>query len=78
MTWVYIAMTQVQTLLVVAALLLLAVGLLSVRVLFVKNGRFRSMHISDSKAMRERGIGCVQSQDRQAQHNRKKMDVKDL
>lgn len=78
MTWVYMAMTQVQTLLVVAALLLLAVGLLSVRVLFVKNGRFRSMHISDSKAMRERGIGCVQSQDRQAQHNRKKMDVKDL
>ena len=78
MTWVYMAMTQVQTLLVVAALLLLAVVLLSVRVLFVKNGRFRSMHISDSKAMRERGIGCVQSQDRQAQHNRKKMDVKDL
>lgn len=78
MTWVYMAMTQVQTLLVVVALLLLAVGLLSVRVLFVKNGRFRSMHISDSKAMRDRGIGCVQSQDRQAQHNRKKMDVKDL
>ena len=48
--------------------LLLAVALLSVRILLVKNGRFRSFHIADSKAMRERGIGCVQSQDRQAQH----------
>ena len=63
---------------IVAALLLLAVVLLSVRILFVKNGRFRSMHISDSKAMRERGIGCVQSQDREAQHKHTKMDVKNL
>ena len=63
---------------IVAALLLLAVVLLSVRILFVKNGRFRSMHISDSKAMRERGIGCVQSQDREARHKHTKMDVKNL
>ncbi len=49
--------------------LLLAVALLSVRILFVKNGRFHSFHISDSKAMRERGIGCVQSQDREARKN---------
>lgn len=53
--------------------------LLSVRVIVKKNGRFRSMHISDSKAMRERGIGCVQSQDRKARHeNARKIDVKEL
>ena len=37
--------------------------LLSVRVLFKKNGRFVKTHVSQSKAMRERGITCVQSQD---------------
>ena len=64
---------------IVAALLLLAVVLLSVRILFVKNGRFRSMHISDSKAMRERGIGCVQSQDREARRPKgTKINVKNL
>ena len=67
-----------KTILIITGLLLAAVALLAVRVLLVKNGRFRSMHISDSKAMRERGIGCVQSQDRQAQHAKHKMDVKEL
>ena len=32
-----------------------------------KNGRFPNTHVSGSKAMRKRGIGCVQSQDREAQ-----------
>ena len=68
-----------KNLLIVTGLLLAAFVLLSVRVILKKNGRFRSMHISDSKAMRERGIGCVQSQDRQAQHDKRtKIDVKNL
>lgn len=70
---------SVQSLLIVIGLLLTAFILLSVRIILKKNGRFRSMHISDSKAMRERGIGCVQSQDRQArQDKRTKIDVKNL
>ncbi|MBO7545915.1 MAG: hypothetical protein J6T19_04330 [Paludibacteraceae bacterium] len=65
--------------LIVTGLLIAAFVLLSVRVILKKNGRFRSMHISDSKAMRERGIGCVQSQDRQARReNPAKLDVKNL
>jgi len=70
---------SVQSLLIVIGLLLASFILLSVRIILKKNGRFRSMHISDSKAMRERGIGCVQSQDRQArQDKRTKIDVKNL
>ncbi|MBP5289887.1 MAG: hypothetical protein J6Y76_00515 [Paludibacteraceae bacterium] len=70
---------SLQSLLIVIGLLLAAFILLSVRIIIKKNGRFRSMHISDSKAMRERGIGCVQSQDRQArQDKRTKIDVKNL
>ncbi len=41
---------------------------LSVRVLFKKNGRFVKTHVSQSKAMRERGITCVQSQDFAMRH----------
>ncbi len=55
--------TMLLTLLIVAACLLL----LGVRILFVKGGKFPNSHVSGNKAMRERGIGCVQSQDREAQ-----------
>ena len=45
----------------------ICIALLSVKILFQKNGRFPNTHVSGSKAMRKRGIGCVQSQDREAQ-----------
>ena len=51
--------------LVVIGLVGLAVILLSVRVILKKDGRFSSQHISQSKAMRERGIHCAVSQDRE-------------
>lgn len=57
---------MLKTFLVIFGLLIAGFCLLSVRVIVKKNGRLRSMHISDSKAMRDRGIGCVQSQDRAA------------
>ena len=41
---------------------------LSVRILFERNGRFVKTHVSQSKAMRQRGIGCVQSQDYAMRH----------
>ncbi len=40
--------------------------LLGVRVFFVKGGRFPNGHVSGNRALRDRGIGCVQSQDREA------------
>lgn len=45
----------------------ICIALLSIKMLIQKNGRFPNIHISGSKAMRERGIGCVQSQDREQQ-----------
>ena len=44
----------------------ICVALLSVKVLLKKNGRFPNTHVGGSKAMRKRGIKCVQSQDRDA------------
>lgn len=41
---------------------------LSIRILLKKNGRFVKTHVSQSKAMRDRGVTCVQSQDYAARH----------
>jgi hypothetical protein len=41
--------------------------LLSVSILLKKNGRFPNIHVGKNPAMRKRGIGCVESQDAQAQ-----------
>lgn len=51
--------------LIVLCLILIAISviLLSVNLLFKKNGRFPNTHVSGNKEMRKRGIGCVQSQD---------------
>ena len=49
------------TLLITLLIVAICIVLLGVKVFFV-NG-----HVSGNKAMRDRGIGCVQSQDREAQ-----------
>ena len=43
-----------------------------VRVLFVKQGEFKSQHIHDSEAMKERGIHCVMDMDREMREKRDK------
>lgn len=55
--------TVLITLLIVAVCVLL----LGLKIFFVKGGKFPNGHVSGNKAMRDRGIGCVQSQDREAQ-----------
>lgn len=39
---------------------------MAVQIIFKKHGHFPKTHVSSSKAMRKRGITCVQSQDRMA------------
>lgn len=65
--------------LITMGIILISVILLSIKLIFKKNGRFSSLHISDSKAMRERGITCATSQDRVAQRNNQtKMDLRHM
>ena len=56
-----------KTFLTVTLFLLAAVALLSVNILLKKNGRFPNIHVGRNPAMRKRNIGCVESQDAQAQ-----------
>lgn len=70
---------MLKTVLLVIVMVAAALLLLSVRVILKKNGRFSHQHISQSRAMRERGISCASSQDwSDRQKAERKLDVKQL
>lgn len=58
---------MLQTLLITAILTAIAIILLGVKVFFVKNGKFPETHVGNNPAMKERGITCAKSQDKEAQ-----------
>ena len=55
-----------QTIVISVLFVALAAALLAVRILCVRGGQFPKTHISQQPALRDRGITCVQSQDREA------------
>lgn len=56
--------------------LAIAIVLLCVRVILKKDGKFNSQHISENKRMRQDGIHCATSQDREARRPKiNKIDV---
>ncbi len=63
------------TLLVVLALVLIAVFLLSFKILIFKDGKFPNFHIGGSKALRDQGVSCATSQDVEAQKSKSKIDI---
>ena len=60
-----------ETLLLSVLIIAIAIALMSVKVIFLKYGKFKSMHIHDNKAMQERGIYCAIDQDRKARKDNK-------
>ena len=56
---------MIETLFISVLIIAIAMIFFLVRVLFVKQGEFKSQHIHDSEAMKERGIHCVMDQDRE-------------
>lgn len=54
---------MIETLVVSTLIIAIGMAFFLVRVLFSKQGEFKSQHIHDSEAMRERGIHCVMDQD---------------
>ena len=56
---------MLETIYLTAAIVAICVFFLCIGILF--KGKFPSMHVSGNKEMQKRGIGCVQSQDREAQ-----------
>ena len=56
---------MIETLLISTLIIAIGMAFFLVRVLFVKNGTFKSQHIHDSEAMRQKGIHCVMDQDQE-------------
>ena len=61
---------MIETLLISVLIIAIAMIFFLVRVLFVKQGEFKSQHIHDSEAMKERGIHCVMDQDREMRNKK--------
>ncbi len=57
---------MVKLLLLSVLIIAISVALLSVKLLFRKNGEFSSQHIHDNAGLRKQGIHCVLDQDREA------------
>ena len=57
---------MIKVFLLTTAFVAICMVLLAITILIKKNGRFPNTHVGGSKAMRQRGIKCVQSQDRDA------------
>jgi len=55
---------MIDTFLAILPIIAIAMAFLAIRVLIKKNGTFHSQHVGQSKAMRQRGIRCVQSLDK--------------
>lgn len=62
---------MLDTVLISLLIVAICIALLGLRILFTKGGKFPNTHISGSKALRDKGIGCVQSQDKQAREEKK-------
>lgn len=57
------AAAMIKVLALTLIIVAVSVALLSVKVIFKKDGRFSSQHIHDSKALKDKGIHCVLDQD---------------
>lgn len=55
---------MLETLYLTALIIAVCIVLLCIGIIL--KGKFPNMHVSGNKEMRKRGIGCVQSQDRDA------------
>ena len=57
---------MLKILLITLLIVAISVPLLAIKIILKKNGKFPNIHVSGSKDLRKKGIGCAQSQDRAA------------
>ena len=62
---------MIKILLFSVLIIAISVALLSVKLIFRKNGKFSSQHVHDNPGLRKQGIHCVVDQDREARQSGK-------
>ena len=71
--------TIMEKLFAIICIIAAAVILLCIRVIIKKDGQFSSQHISENQRMKQDGIHCATSQDREARRKKKnKIDLHQL
>ncbi len=58
---------MISTIIISALLLLTGVLLMGMRIFFSKNGNFPNIHIGGNNGLKNKGISCATTQDREAQ-----------
>lgn len=66
-----------QTIIISIAILMISFVFLAIKILLTKKGEFPKTHVSQSKAMRDQGIHCVQTQDFEDRHRKGLYDSAD-
>ncbi len=62
---------MVKTIIFSVLILAFCIAFMCITMLVKKNGRFPNTHVSGSKALRDRGITCIQSQDWAERHKKR-------
>jgi len=57
---------MIKIMLLSVLIIAICMALLSIKVIFKKNGKFSSQHVHDNPGLRKQGIHCVIDQDREA------------
>ena len=57
---------MIKTIVLSVLIIAIAVVLLSVKLIFKRNGKFASQHIDDNAELQKKGIRCVMEQDGEA------------
>ncbi len=57
---------MIKIMLLSVLIIAICMALLSVKLIFKKNGKFSSQHVHDNPGLRKQGIHCVIDQDREA------------
>ncbi len=60
-----------KTILIAAFILALCLAFLGLKMLLLKNGKFPNTHVSGNPKMKQCGVGCAQSQDRNSRATNK-------
>jgi len=68
-----------KEIIIVIGIVALCIVLLSIQILLKKNGKFGSEHISENRRMKQDGIHCATSQDRELRRGKKnKIHINEL
>jgi hypothetical protein len=69
---------MLEAFVVSAVLLFIGILLFGIRVFFIRGGVFPNIHIGGNKALKDKGIGCATSQDKDAQNQKATKLVDDM